>query len=142
MTDSMKWTLVIGAILLLWALIHQLYNILRLRSTVRFREWLHVEILAAINKGVSDQELFSAQASGTSENKFGIELYRRVLHASAAKILSLTGIVLTFGGGGLMAALKLINNRSAEFWSIGLFPCILGAGLILFALMLRKYASH
>lgn len=143
MNDSMnmKWIFVTGTILLLWILLRHIDSIFRIRSAMRFREWLHIERLTAITKGTSSQELFSTQAGVACEYKFGIELGRRMLHAPV-KILSLTGTALTFGGGGLMAALKLMNNRSSEFWSIGLLPCTLGLGLILWTLTMKKRASH
>jgi FtsH-binding integral membrane protein len=136
MTQELMWAIVaLSALLLILGAGLIGYSIQR-TSRVKMRDLLHSERMAAMKKGISLPESDSEAAWKSSASL-------RFTHMPALKIISLCGVVLLFGGIGLIVGFRNSSYQILkELESLGYIPGFMGLGLTLYSVVLRFISSE
>lgn len=119
----MLLALAVAAGLAIWA------KHLRESKRLALREMIHRERMAALEKGVALPELPPDPAPSSAAGQLG-------------RAALLGGLVLVFGGLGLLAALGRIPDTAEmgdlrDLASLGMLPIFIGFGLLLYTLLDR-----
>ncbi len=130
MNEQLYWGILILSALILLVLAGVLRQYLSIRGNMAARSMLHKErVLALSNKLVPP--------SGDSFPVVPIRM-SRLGSAYLAKLVTIPGLVLFFGGVGIGIGF-LNSTRLREWASLAWIPILMGAGLLLYLLIARKY---
>jgi len=139
MKDEFFWT----AVALIWVFGWVTFWYLRRRSvedrTVKLRELLHRERMAAIERGVPLPEI------PAEEETTPIWLRPEAERARAAwlrRLALILGCFALFTGLGICAGFYWAPDRGFHgMWTIGMIPSMAGIGLLLYALLAARSGS-
>lgn len=127
--EDLAMPLVLAVILgFVWA-----RSYLQFKKRAQEREMIHRERMLAMEKGIPLPEFPFVEPEPR-----GSLLDYLSSHSVIPKFSLALGILLVFGGGGLMAALMLFPPGAQKGWSFGFIPLFLGTGFLLYYLVSRS----
>ncbi len=136
MKDEFFWS----ALGVIWIFGWTAFVYLRRRAlddrSVKLRELLHRERMAAIDKGVPLPEIPAEEEADPVWLRPEAERLRAAWLRRVALVL---GLFFVFGGLGLCAGFYWAPDRGFHgMWTLGLIPAMSGIGLLLYALIASK----
>ena len=133
------WAIALIGIALLWLCVRFAYFVVRRHGGARFREMLHKERMTAMANNVTLPDSDSRQLLD-GERGLAFSVGDKLSRVPASKTISLLGIVLLSLGFGLLLALYFSPvSEVNRFASLSSVPISLGVGLIIYALLLRRW---
>jgi hypothetical protein len=130
MNERLGWGLLFLVALAVWIIAGLLRHYLSMRANLSARSMLHKERLTSLSKGVAQPGADVFPMVPVRESRLG--------SAYLAKLVTIPGLVFSFGGIGMGIAF-LNSTRLKEWASLAWIPFFIGAGLVLYLLIARKY---
>jgi hypothetical protein len=130
MTEQLYWGILTLATGVLLVLAGVLRHYLSIRGNLAARNMLHKERMSALSKDLEPPSADPFPVASVRESRLG--------SAYLAKLITVPGLVLLFGGIGM--GLGFLNSTHLREWaSLAWIPIFMGGGLLLYLLIARKY---
>ena len=118
-------------------------GVVRMVLKARIMELAQRERIAAIERGVDVSKLQPLPMGGLDDNDSGsIYSTPRQVTLNRSRGLLVGGIVTLAVGIGLALMLGLLNDGSERVWAVGLIPALVGIGLLLSSVVIRRAADE
>ena len=117
-------------------------GVVRMVLKARMVELAQRERIAAIERGVDISQLQPLPSGGIDNDDTPIFGTPRQVTLNRSRGLLVGGIVTLAVGIGLGAMLALLNDGSERVWAVGLIPGMVGIGLLLSSVVIRRSADE
>lgn len=136
MRDEFFWSVIVLVWVFGWAILWYLRRKAVEARSLKLRELLHRERMAAIEKGVPLPEIPAEEEADPVWLRSEAERMRAAWLRRTALIL---GLLFLFGGLGMCAGFYWAPDRGFNgMWTLGLIPAMSGLGLLLYAVLASR----
>lgn len=130
MNENLYWGILVVSAAVLLALVWLLRHYISIHGNLSARSMLHKERMTALSKDMAPPGVDSFPVAPLRES--------RLRSAYLAKLVTIPGLVLSFGGIGM--GVGFLNSARLREWAcLAWIPILTGVGLLLYLAIARNY---